>query len=653
MRLALRELNIENFKGIKSLHLDFPTNRTNISGENGSGKTTIFDAVTWLLFNKDSLGAGDFEIRPLDENGKTVDMIDIKVSANFVDLDTGKDISFGKTQSQKWTTHRGDDTATFTGNVNTYEVNGFPQSEKEYKAQIANIIDEEQFKLLSNPAYFVSLHWKEQREIIMSLIAEESDLEFAKKANTDGQFDILIPELERAPKTSDIADKWRRTKKELKEKLDTIPIRIDELTHNKVIDNMSELVAQKADLEAKIATAKSGNNTAVVNGLKTELSELKLAVSTMESKAHEEWLEKNKAYRDAMCEHGVAKDIIRTDIRKAELDSVNLNAQIERYNAELSRLGEEYMTVHKATFDATPYYWNGSAEVCPTCGRKLPDEEIAKAKATLEERGKEAHDKFIAEQSEKEKALIDKGNEAKAKAEEAKKNAKSVEDKIKALYASLEELTKKDAEIEALNVPEATPHGQKDYDYLIEQIADVEKKIAEATSASAPDTTAYEVELQSVNDRISALNNNANIDARIEELQKEQKDVAQKIADAEKMTNAFEKFIKAKLESVTGSVNALFSKVNFKLFDTLLNGGVEETCTMTYNGVPYSSLNNGMRICGGLDIINTLSKHFNKTVFVFVDNAEAVTSRNFPEMEGQMIKLLVSEEKGLTIKNEE
>lgn len=652
MKLALRELNIENFKGIKSLHLDFPTNKTNISGENGSGKTTIFDAVTWLLFNKDSLGAGDFEIRPLDENGKTVDMVDIKVSANFVDLDTGKDISFGKTQSQKWTTHRGDDTATFTGNVNTYEVNGFPQSEKEYKAQIANIIDEGQFKLLSNPAYFVGLHWKEQREIIMSLIAEESDLEFAKKANTDGQFDILIPELERAPKTSDIADKWRRTKKELKEKLDTIPIRIDELTHNKVIDNMNELVAQKADLEAKIATAKSGNNTALVNGLKTELSELKLAVSTMESKAHEEWLKKNEAYRNALREHAEKKDALRMDIRKAEMDATNNGEMFERYNAELSRLGAEYMTVHKATFDATPYYWNESAEVCPTCGRKLPDEEIAKARASLEKRGKEAHDKFIAEQSEKEKALIDKGNEAKAKAEKAKEDKTNCDNKIKALYASLEELTNKDAEIEALNIPEATLRGQKDYDYLVEQIADVEKKIAEATSASAPDTTAYEVELQSVNDRISALNNNANIDARIEELQKEQKDVAQRIADAEKMTNAFEKFIKAKLESVTGSVNALFSKVNFKLFDVQLNGGVAETCEMTYGGVPYSSLNNGMKICGGLDIINTLSKHFNKTVFVFIDNAESVNDYNIPNMDGQIIKLSVTEDKKLTVDNE-
>ena len=652
MRLALRELNIENFKGIKSMHLDFTTNRTNISGENGSGKTTVFDAVTWLLFNKDSLGSEKFEVRPLDADGKTVDLIDIKVSACFADLDNNTTFTLGKTQKQKWTTHRGAESATFTGNVNEFEVNGFPQSEKEYKAYIANIIDEEHFKLLSSPTYFASLHWTKQREIIMSLITEMSDLEFAKSANTDGRFNILIPELERAPKTSDIGDKWRRTKKDLDAKLKEYPVRIDEATHSKVIDNMGELTAQKADLEAKIASFKSGNNDTVINELKAELSELKLAKSTMEAKAHEEWLEKSKAYREALHEHEAKKDGVRMDIRKTELDATNIEAQIERYNSELSELGKKYMEVHKLEFDYAPYTWNENAEVCPTCGRKLPAEEIATAKAKLEAKGKEAFEAFKTKQASDEKALTDKGNAVKEEAENAKRKAKSINDKLVALRASLEELTKKDAEIEALNVPEATLNGQKDYEYLIQQISDAEKKIFDIESTPVADTSAYEAELQNVNDRISALNNNANIDARIAQLTEEQKETAQKIADAEKMIHAFEAFIKAKLESITGSVNALFSKVNFKLFDTLLNGGVEETCTMTYNGVPYSSLNNGMRICGGLDIINTLSKHFNKTVFVFVDNAEAVTSRNFPVMEGQMIKLSVNEDKKLTVINE-
>lgn len=51
--IKLKKLILENFKGIKQLKIDF-SNVTNIFGDNGVGKTTIFDAFTWLMFGKDS-----------------------------------------------------------------------------------------------------------------------------------------------------------------------------------------------------------------------------------------------------------------------------------------------------------------------------------------------------------------------------------------------------------------------------------------------------------------------------------------------------------------------------------------------------------------------------------------------------------------------
>mgnify|MGYP007133772690 CR=1 FL=1 len=115
------------------------------------------------------------------------------------------------------------------------------------------------------------------------------------------------------------------------------------------------------------------------------------------------------------------------------------------------------------------------------------------------------------------------------------------------------------------------------------------------------------------------------------------------------MLYALDKFVKAKLENVSSAINGKLSMVNFKLFNVLLNGGVEETCECTFNGVPYSSLNNGMKICGGLDIINTLSKEFDKTVFVFVDNAESINDYKMPEPLGQLITLSVTTDKELKV----
>ncbi len=60
--IRLKQLKINNFKGIKALKLDFGTDGNNtIYGANGSGKTTVFDSFTWLLFGKDSQGKSDFE----------------------------------------------------------------------------------------------------------------------------------------------------------------------------------------------------------------------------------------------------------------------------------------------------------------------------------------------------------------------------------------------------------------------------------------------------------------------------------------------------------------------------------------------------------------------------------------------------------------
>ena len=100
MNIVLKALSIENFKGIKSFAVGFGK-KTEIKGENASGKTTIFDAVTWLLFNKNSLGVEKFDVRPLDENGKPVDFVEIYVKADFVDADTNEEFTLEKKQKQK------------------------------------------------------------------------------------------------------------------------------------------------------------------------------------------------------------------------------------------------------------------------------------------------------------------------------------------------------------------------------------------------------------------------------------------------------------------------------------------------------------------------------------------------------------------------
>ena len=100
---------MENFKGIKSLDVNF-SNKTSIKGQNAVGKTTIFDAFTWLLFNKNSAGEEKFNVRPLDKDGNRIDNVEIKV-VGVIDVD-GKEVELSKVQKQNWVKKRGTDTVT-------------------------------------------------------------------------------------------------------------------------------------------------------------------------------------------------------------------------------------------------------------------------------------------------------------------------------------------------------------------------------------------------------------------------------------------------------------------------------------------------------------------------------------------------------------
>ena len=128
---------------------------------------------------------------------------------------------------------------------------------------------------------------------------------------------------------------------------------------------------------------------------------------------------------------------------------------------------------------------------------------------------------------------------------------------------------------------------------------------------------------------------------RIEDLREEARNAATALEAIEKMLYLAESFTRHKARFVEDSINSLFSMARFRLFREQANGGLEERCDVVFNGVPYIGLNNGAKINVGIDIINTLSRHYGVTVPLFVDNAESVT--HLQMCGAQVIRLVVSE----------
>ena len=675
MKMILKKLNLKNFKGIKSLDVNF-SNKTSIKGQNAAGKTTIFDAFTWLLFNKNSAGEEKFNVRPLDKDGSRIDNVEIKVVA-VLDVD-GKEVELSKVQKQNWVKKRGTDTVTLQGNVNSFEIDGYPKSEADFKDYVSGLAQsEDMFKLLTNPQYFSSLKWKEQRDILMKLVSEVSDVELAK---TDSKYAPLINELEKASSTDDIRAKFSKALSEWKKKQSEIPVRIDEAEKSKVDVDVAEQELAKADLARKIAECDkkiSGADNSI-DRLQSEELQLQFDLSGIMQTMNRELSDKRREYDDMKYEASREFQDIHNKIADNQSRISGNEESIRNAEVERKKLGEQYNMEKAKTFDETPYLFDESkwvfdenSTVCSLCGQKLPEDKIeqlktdfemkkAKAKAELETKHMLALNEFKSSNAAKLQEIVNSGYEKKnliekltSENESLKKEMDELKQKENAALAKKNEAEKKLSEIPA----EADYSQNEEYAKLKarhdEVLAEIEKLESDGADQIVNDLKAEKSDLQSqldeVNKIIAKASMDVEIDERIAQLQAEQKEIGQKVADQEQMLYLLEEFIRFKLNKVSESINSHFKTVNFKLFEMQLNGGMKDCCECTVNGVPYSTLNSGHRIVAGLDIIHSLSELYGVSVPIFVDNAESLNEFNVPDMNAQLILLSVSEDKQLKV----
>lgn len=671
--MILKKIHLENFKGIKSLDVNF-SNKTSIKGQNAAGKTTIFDAFTWLLFNKNSAGEEKFNVRPLDKDGSRIDNVEIKVVA-VLDVD-GKEVELSKVQKQNWVKKRGTDTVTLQGNVNSFEIDGYPKSEADFKAYVSGLAQsEEMFKMLTNPQYFSSLKWKDQRDILMKLVSEVSDVELAK---TDSKYAPLINELEKASSTDDIRAKFSKALSEWKKKQAEIPVRIDEAEKSNVDVDVAEQELAKTDLERQIAGIDEQLKSAykVVDDLEQQKFELQFEINDCKRKANESLIKERRALEDKKDEATRKFNDLHKKITILERGIGDKKRRIEVLNGEKSELGEQYNAEITKAFDETPYLFDESkwvfdenSTVCSLCGQKLPEDKIeqlkadfetrkAKAKADAADKLKAAKFSFDNHKKIELNRISTLGNEKKAEVEALKAEIIDAEKNFPELRKQETEQTKIENEcIKRLSeLPEeADLSANEDYEALMKKEADLQAQI-DSARANSTDTSVLEqkkAELETALEDAKAIiaqaANNVAIDDRIETLRDEQKEIGQKVADQEQMLYLLEEFIRFKLDKVSESINSHFKTVNFKLFEMQLNGGLKDCCECTVNGVPYSTLNSGHRIVAGLDIIRSLSELYGVSVPIFVDNAESLNEFNVPDMDAQLILLSVSEDKQLKV----
>ena len=634
MKLTISKMKLQNFMGIRQLEIVCDGNMV-IRGDNGTGKTTIKSAFSWLLFNKNTFGKTDFQVKPLDKDGNIIHHLETAVEVEF-DID-GVTKSFKKTLTEKWTRKRGAAVETYGGNESGYFIDGIPTTKTEYNKVIAAIIDEGTFKTITDPLYFnEQMDWKKRREMLIDICGDISDTDVI---NADPE---LAPLLE-VIKTGRTVEQHKTVVKaamgNINSELGLIPAKINEAELAK--PNVAEITvdaAEKYAVEEHLRELQEAKY-AIVNG--AELTNLKAEKNRL-----------NTLLKPQTCNLSDTPEYKRYSTIKNEL-LPKVSMVIQNHKISLQHLAyESTMKRNKERRAELSVEWDKVSErlftdeKCPTCGRELPADELEKKRREFNIKRVKDLDKIEAEllsikESEAQLEQEHKRIAGQIEAEEANKINLALESN--GLETTLDKMKREAlAEIEAHNAD------------IRAQIAEVDKQIAGYGESVKARTETIDLQINGVQAHIAEINKGLAAleladrqDKRIAELKAEQVKLSTEYMNNERELYLCEQFTKRKINMLNDKINSRFKLARFKLFDIQVNGGIAETCETTYNGVPYSDLNNAMRINIGIDVINALCERFDTYAPIFIDNAESVNK--ILESHSQQIRLYVSDNKTLQI----
>lgn len=649
MKIELQELTITNFKGVKSQLLT-PGKVTNVFGANETGKTTLYDAFLWLLFDKDSSDRSKFAIKNTVDT--SLNRTDHEVKA-ILQVDS-RTVTLKKVYKEVWEKKRGSDTSVFTKNEAQYFWNDTPCNMGDYQKRLSELIGEEAFKLITSTRYFNEvLTWQRRRDVLLKVAGEitnEEVIDNISDKSTRANFAELIKLLNENKTIEDIKKEYASKKRNIKETLENIPARIDEVKRSipekqdfsVITANLKKKEAELTGIDELILNASKALNLKQTEqrGIQQEIFSLQRELDTLKNNLKTDIIQSDKTGVQDIETSNAAIKRLNYSLTSIVRDIDAANAAIKKHNDLRDKLRFQFTKVDESELE----YQEG-VFACATCKRPLDATDIDAKKAEMEKAfnvDKVAQKEKIREEG---KGYATKVAEFESQLAEYNQSKVDIQN----------ELEKEEDALTALKANYTTPRPVEErlqeavdadakYNAITAQITALQEKIQEE-----PEVDNQELlnEKKTITARVDELKQQlsakAQIDAaekRIKELQEDESRLSQELAQLEKTEFAVEQFTKGKMDLMESRIADKFKHVKFKLFDRQVNGGVVECCESMYKGVPYPELNTAGKVQAGLDIIDTLSHHDNISAPIFIDCRESVTW--IPDTDSQIINLIVS-----------
>ena len=691
MDIRIITLKIQNFKGIRDASFDLNGMSANIIGDNGLGKSTIFDAFTWLLFGKDHRNndQGKFEIVPIDPvNGEQIHHLETLVEAEL--STNGVKMTLRRVWRETWSRAKKETESKLTGHESLFFVNGVNvDTLTNYNAHIKNLIDEKIFRLITDPLYFIgeTTDKKSRRAALMTLVGDNID-----KSSIRAKYADIIARMNGEDVSTfrrRIAGEKREAKRLLAEcdpKIagysDSLPAPEDysaierELAdaENQRNEALASIKAQIAEVDSAILDARKAD-AAAIDARSAKRSEIAALKDNLRAITDNAVIDANKANaeRDNRIKEAENRsENARLRSKNAESRAKTADMCIKDDRKELQRVTEMVQSCKSAIEEikSRAFAYTGDT-VCPACGQVLPDENIEAAREKALAAFTEANLREI--ESYRTRAMsfrphYDEINERIKANEErisvAEQELAKINEEIIAADAAL-------AEARALPVVDtaairAAAMTREDYIELSRKIADLEQNLGAVVTTDVTDILArrkeledeqvatlrnYETTASALKARLAKRDEAERIKAKIASVENDKQNLTERLADLERMEFEAAEYLKADIASVEDAINGMFKISRFRMFDTLVNGDVVEDCTvMDLKNVPYGSMNDAKRILVGIDVIAAFCRAYGVTAPIFIDNAESITATEF-DVESQVIRLSVVKNAVLGIEN--
>ncbi len=651
MEIKFKKIRIRNFRGLVSFEANLEGRSVRISGANGLGKSSVADAITWVLFGKDSRRRTAFPIDPVDDAGRIIHNLDVSVELEM--LIDGQPTTLRRRRQEKWVQKRGMTTEQLDGHQTTCYIDGRPLPSSDFSSHVDTIVKEELFRALTTPDYFPSLPMDQQYRLLVKIVGTRPLAEIAAK---DEEALKVVDELGQRS-----LDQYRqglsydlqRTRKEQ----ETIPVRLSEVQgfieqvkakgadgktaqrHAKGIEEKLRQVTQEIDSMAGVVRAENAR----YNDQRAYIQQLRQQRAAIEDRIEKQNREARTLHQSLVCK------------AKEELEATE-----ERHTAAKTMLGlherrlkdlEQQLTDFRSRWEEVErlsFSWNAEEAVCPTCGQPLPQDQADQKRV-------EAEMRFNERKMKQQDALDEEGKKLAASKQRLQDLSAAAREEMATAERLMPEARERLSKAEAEPIEQADYHDASDWQRLSSEIDQRMKELEQTTQAQEPpqlaalrtEEQAYRKELRLLQQTIDRSKQIDEYIRREKELQKQRTTLSGEVARMQTRLEAAERLQLMEANDLQQRVNDLFPSVRFRLSRELLNGREVGHCELSVDGVPYSGLSTSERINAGLELINALARHYNIVAPIVIDNAEAV-NKVAPTL-GQQILLEVSPAKKLSV----